>query len=117
RSYVLSLSMLLLIGAFDNVSVVVRHTLVQMLTPDAMRGRVSAVNQVFIGASNEIGGLESGLTAAWWGPVGSVVVGGIGTILVVIAVALGWREVLGLGSLQSAQDASETATAQPQLSP
>jgi hypothetical protein len=82
------------------VSVVVRHTLVQLLTPDPMRGRVSAVNQVFIGSSNELGGLESGLTAAWLGPVGSVVLGGIGTILVVLGVATIWPQVRKLGSLK-----------------
>jgi hypothetical protein len=80
--------MLVLIGAFDNISVVVRHTLVQLLTPDAMRGRVSAVNQIFIGSSNELGGLESGVTAAWWGPVASVVVGAIGTLVTVATVGL-----------------------------
>ena len=63
----------------------VRHTLVQMLTPDEMRGRVSAVNGVFIVASNDLGGLESGLTAWLVGPVISVVAGGVGTILVVLA--------------------------------
>jgi MFS family permease len=67
RNFWLSFAMLVLSGAFDNVSVVIRHTLIQLLTPDAMRGRVSAVNQVFIGSSNEIGGLESGLVAAWRG--------------------------------------------------
>ena len=77
--------MMLLIGALDNISVVVRHTLVQMLTPDEMRGRVSAVNGVFITASNDLGGLESGLTAWLFGPVVSVVAGGVGTILVVLA--------------------------------
>ncbi|MBX3441724.1 MAG: MFS transporter [Planctomyces sp.] len=86
-SYWLSLAMLVLVGAFDNVSVVVRHTLVQSLTPDSMRGRVSAVNQVFIGASNELGGVESGLTAHWFGPVLSVVLGGLGTIGIVLGVA------------------------------
>jgi MFS family permease len=84
----LSMAMLLTIGALDNVSVVVRHTLVQMLTPDRMRGRVSAVNQVFIGSSNELGGLESGVTAAAFGAVASVVGGGIGTIVVVATI--GW---------------------------
>ena len=85
--YSLSLLAFALTGAFDNISVVVRHTLVQVLTPDEMRGRVSAVNNVFIGASNEVGGFESGLTAAWLGPVPSVVLGGIGTILTVTLVA------------------------------
>ena len=79
----LSLFMLFLTGAFDNISVVIRHTLVQTLTPDELRGRVSAVNSVFIGASNELGGFESGVVAHWFGPVVSVVSGGIGTIVVV----------------------------------
>jgi MFS family permease len=99
-NYTLSFAMLVLAGAFDNVSVVVRHTLIQLLTPDAMRGRVSAVNQVFIGSSNELGGLESGLTAAWLGPVASVVIGGVGTILVVLGVATIWPQVRRLGSLR-----------------
>ncbi len=96
----LSLIIMFFIGAFDNVSVVVRHTLVQMLTPDAMRGRVSAVNTVFIVASNDIGGVESGVTAWLFGPIISVVGGGIGTILVVIASAFIWPQILAIGSLQ-----------------
>jgi MFS family permease len=100
RSFWLSLAMLVLIGAVDNISVVVRHTLVQILTPDAMRGRVSAVNNVFIGASNELGGLESGLTAAWLGPVRSVVFGGIGTILTVIVTAVLAPQLRRYGPLQ-----------------
>jgi hypothetical protein len=66
-------------------SVVVRSTLIQVRTPDEMRGRVSAVNMVFIGASNELGEFESGVTAAWLGPEIAVVIGGIGTCLVVLA--------------------------------
>jgi MFS family permease len=100
RNFWLSMFMLFLTGAFDNVSVVVRHTLVQLQTPDAMRGRVSAVNQVFIGSSNELGGLESGLTAAMFGLVGSVVFGGIGTIVVVGLVWLVWPQLGRFGSLQ-----------------
>jgi MFS family permease len=96
---VLSVALLALTGAFDNVSVVVRGTLVQVLTPDAMRGRVSAVNAVFISSSNELGAFESGLTAQWFGPVTSVVGGGIGTILVVLAVMAAWPQVLRLGPL------------------
>jgi MFS family permease len=69
-------------GAADMVSVVIRQSLVQLDTPDAMRGRVSAVNSVFIGASNQLGEFESGVTAAWFGPVGSVLLGGVGTLLV-----------------------------------
>ena len=68
-SFVLSLAALLVLGAADMVSVVIRQTLVQLETPDEMRGRVSAVNMVFIGASNELGEFESGITAAWLGPV------------------------------------------------
>jgi MFS family permease len=104
-SFWLSFVMLLLTGAFDNVSVVVRHTLVQLLTPDAMRGRVSAVNQVFIGASNELGGFESGMAAAAMGLAASVVFGGIGTIVVVLAVAAAWPQVRKFGALQSAETA------------
>ena len=102
-SFVLSFAMLAVAGALDNVSVVVRHTLVQLLTPDPMRGRVSAVNNVFIGSSNELGALESGLTAALWGPVVSVVVGGVGTILVVFAVAIIWPEIRRIGALRDAR--------------
>lgn len=96
----LSMGMMFLIGALDNVSVVVRHTLVQMLTPDKMRSRVSAVNNVFIVSSNDLGGLESGLTAWLFGPVLSVVGGGIGTILVVLGAAKLWPQILTIGSLR-----------------
>ncbi len=84
-SFVLSLVVLALSGAADMVSVVVRMTLVQMETPNEMRGRVSAINSVFIGASNQLGEFESGATAALLGPVGSVVLGGVGTVLVAAA--------------------------------
>lgn len=99
----LSFAMLFLCGATDNISVVVRHTLVQLLTPDEKRGRVSAVNSLFIGTSNELGGFESGMVAHWFGPVISVVSGGIGTILVVIGVALWWPEIRRYGRLDSAE--------------
>ncbi len=79
----LSLAMLFLTGAFDNVSVVVRHTLVQLLTPNEMRGRVSAVNSIFIGSSNQIGGFRAGAVAAAIGAVPSAILGGIGTLIVV----------------------------------
>jgi MFS family permease len=82
ESIVLSMVALVITGAADCISVVTRNTLVQLETPDAMRGRVSAVNSIFIGASNQLGEFESGATAALWGPVGSVVVGGVGTLLV-----------------------------------
>ncbi len=99
RSFWLSLAMLFLTGALDNVSMVIRHTLVQLLTPDQMRGRVSAVNSVFVSASNELGGVESGLVAHWFGPVFSVVSGGIGTIIVVLIVTLISPELRALGTL------------------
>lgn len=86
RTFSVALAALVVLGAADMVSVVVRSSLIQLRTPDAMRGRVSAVNMVFIGASNELGEFESGLTAAWLGPTLAVVAGGVGTI----AVALLW---------------------------
>jgi MFS family permease len=108
RSFWISFMALIFTGAFDNISVVVRHTLVQLMTPDAMRGRVAAVNNVFIGSSNELGAFESGVTAALFGPVLSVVSGGIGTVLVVIAVALKWPEVRQIGSLASVRSPVES---------
>jgi len=89
RNLALSLVALALTGAFDTVSVIVRHTLIQLSTPDEMRGRVSAVNVVFIGASNEVGQFESGVTAQWFGTVPAVVLGGLGAIVVVAIWA--WR--------------------------
>ncbi len=85
----LSMLALAVSGGADTVSVVVRQTLVQLDTPDAMRGRVSAVNSVFIGASNQLGEFESGATAALMGPVASVVLGGLGTLLI----AALWRRL------------------------
>jgi MFS family permease len=83
RSLPLSIAALVIIGAADVVSVVVRSTLVQTATPDAIRGRVSAVNSLFVGTSNQLGEFESGVTADWFGAVGSVVLGGVATLLVV----------------------------------
>jgi len=83
RSLALSIGALVVLGAADMVSVVVRQTLVQLATPPEMRGRVSAVNMVFIGASNELGDFEAGLTAEWFGVVPAVVLGGVGTCVVV----------------------------------
>jgi MFS family permease len=103
RWYWLSLLAFALTGSFDNISVVVRHTLVQVLPPDSMRGRVSAVNNVFIGASNQLGELESGLAGWLLGPILSVVTGGIGTLLVVAGVALAWPQVRRFGSLRDAR--------------
>jgi sugar phosphate permease len=99
KTFWLSLMMLFLAGAFDSVSVIIRGSIVQLVTPDEMRGRVSAVNNIFIGTSNEFGALESGLTAALFGPVLSVVGGGVGTILAVIAAGLKWPEIRKIGAL------------------
>ena len=85
RSVALSLAALVMVGACDMVSVIVRHTMVQLNTPDEMRGRVSAVNMLFVGASNELGQFESGITGQWFGPVAAVVIGGVGTLVVVAA--------------------------------
>jgi MFS family permease len=84
RSFGLSLVALVVLGASDMISVVIRQSLVQLQTPDHMRGRVSAVNSLFIGTSNQLGEFESGVTAAWLGVVPSVVVGGVGTLAVVL---------------------------------
>jgi predicted MFS family arabinose efflux permease len=83
RSFWVSLFMLFITGASDMVSVIVRGTLVQIATPTEMRGRVSAVNFLFIGASNEFGQFESGITAQWFGAVNAVIIGGVGTMIVV----------------------------------
>jgi hypothetical protein len=82
-NFYLSLGALFVLGASDMVSVFIRSALIQIATPDAMRGRVSAVNMLFIGASNELGEFESGITAAWLGTVPAVIIGGIGTLAVV----------------------------------
>lgn len=107
RWFWLSLLMLTLSGALDSISVVIRHTLVQIRTPDNLRGRVAAINSVFISASNELGGFESGLAAALFGPVISVVGGGIGTIVVVIATAMIWPGIRKLGVLQEYEQTSK----------
>jgi MFS family permease len=83
HSLVLSLVSLALVGATDMVSVVVRGTLIQVATPDEMRGRVNAVDMIFIGASNQLGQFESGITAQWFGAVPAVILGGVGTLVVV----------------------------------
>lgn len=98
-SFWISMLALALTGAFDNVSMVIRQVIVQMATPNAMRGRVSAVNAIFVGSSNEIGGFESGAVAALSTPLISVVSGGIGTMLVVVAWARLFPGLRELGSL------------------
>jgi Major Facilitator Superfamily len=84
ESFVLSLIALMISGGADMVSVVIRHTIVQLETPENMRGRVSAVNTVFVGASNQLGEFESGATAAWFGPIPAVVLGGLGTVFIAV---------------------------------
>jgi hypothetical protein len=93
RWFALSLFALLVTGASDMVSVVVRQTLVQLKTPNEMRGRVSAVNMMFVVSSNELGEFESGITAAWLGPIPAVVLGGIGSVAVVLAYAFAFPEL------------------------
>jgi MFS family permease len=102
RTFWLSLAMLAILGSCDNISVVVRSTLVQILTPDVMRGRVSALNSLFIGTSNELGAFESGLVANFFGPVFSVVSGGIGTLVIVAAMALLSPQLRRYGRLDQA---------------
>jgi hypothetical protein len=83
KNIFLSVALLMLSGMFDNVSVIVRSTILQLLTPDEMRGRVSAVNSIFIGSSNEIGAFESGVAGKYMGIIPSVIFGGIMTVAVV----------------------------------
>jgi MFS family permease len=97
----LSFAMLFLIGAFDNISVVIRGTLMQILTPDEMRGRVAAVNSVFISSTNQLGAFESGITAHWFTLIGSVVIGGYGTLLVVVFAAVHWPRLRRLDPLHT----------------
>ena len=104
KNYFLNLGALALLGAFDNISVVIRQTLIQLLTPDSMRGRVGAVNSVFIGTSNEIGELESGLAAQMLGPVLAVAGGGVLTIGIVAFVAVFWPQVRRLGRMEDLPD-------------
>jgi MFS family permease len=113
----LSLAALALTGVFDNISVVIRQTLAQMLTPNQMRGRVSAVSFIFVSCSNELGEFESGVTARLLGPVGSVVLGGIGTLLVVAGAAWLLPELKRLGRLPDVkpiqvEDATSTQLAE-----
>jgi hypothetical protein len=100
-SLALSLGCLVLLGAFDAVSNVIRATLQQTLTPDGLRGRVAAAEQVFVGFSNELGAVESGAVAALFGPVIAVVSGGVGTLAVVIAVMLIWPALVRAGPLDT----------------
>lgn len=114
RSVTVSLVALLLVGATDMVSVMVRLTLVQLNTPDEMRGRVSAVNMLFVGASNEFGQFESGITAQWLGTVPAVVWGGVGTLIVVALWAAFFPKLRQVDSLTTPTLLAETTvTADP----
>jgi MFS family permease len=99
----LTLAALLALGALDNISVVVRKTLLLLRTPDELRGRLSAVNNVFIGTSNQLGGFESGVTAAAFGPVVAVALGGIGSALAVAGIAWAWPELRALGRMTAVE--------------
>jgi MFS family permease len=103
HSLVLSLIALALVGATDMVSVVVRGTLIQVATPDEMRGRVNAVDMIFIGASNQLGQFESGVTAQWFGAVPAVILGGIGTLLVTALWAWGFPELRNADQLVASE--------------
>jgi MFS family permease len=116
RNLWLSLIALIITGAADMVSVVVRSSMLQLATPPEMRGRVSAVNWLFVGASNEFGEFESGLTAAWWGAVRAVVIGGIGSVLVTTSAAIFFPQLRRADALtaESLMEANrELATAEP----
>ncbi len=104
RNFLLSVLMLGTLGGLDNISVVIRHTLMLTRVPDEMRGRASAVNSIFIGASNELGGFESGAVASLIGAVPSVVVGGIGTLIVVMAIARFFPEMRAMKTLEAHPD-------------
>ncbi len=99
KNLALSLVALLAIGGFDMVSVVIRMTLVQLRTPDPLRGRVSAIENIFIGASNELGAFESGVTAAWLGAEASVAIGGLATLAVILAWAFAFPQLRRLDRL------------------
>lgn len=101
RSFVLSLACLFMTGVFDNISVVIRLTLEQTITPDPLRGRVSAINYVFVGFSNEFGAFESGATAALFGPIASVTGGGFATLMVVLMVRTIWPQLVRIGPLHT----------------
>ncbi len=116
RSMVLSLVALFIVGAADMVSVIVRSSMLQLATPQAMRGRVSAVNALFVGASNEFGSFESGVTAQWWGAIPSVVVGGVGAIAITglwTVMFPSLRNVNRLSEQELLAADQESATAEP----
>jgi MFS family permease len=108
-SLVLSLVSLIFLGAADMISVIIRATLVQLRTPDEMRGRVMAVDMVFIGTSNELGQFESGLTAQWFGTVPAVLLGGVGTLVVIALWAWAFPDLRRAGNLSAIKSVGEEA--------
>jgi MFS family permease len=113
RSLTASLIALVLLGASDMISVIIRATLTLLATPDEMRGRVTAVDMIFIGTSNEFGQFESGLTAHWFGTVPAVVLGGVGTLLVVTLWAWWFPDLRRAGELHSITSDAQSTTADP----
>lgn len=114
RNLTLSLISLFLLGASDMISVIIRATLTQLATPDEMRGRVTAVDMIFIGTSNEFGQFESGVTAQWFGTVPAVILGGVGTLIVIALWTWWFSELRNAGELHSiAVEAQPTTTADP----
>jgi MFS family permease len=111
RSLTLSLIALVLAGASDMISVIIRATLTLLATPDEMRGRVTAVDMIFIGTSNEFGQFESGLTAQWLGTVPAVVLGGVGTLVVIGLWTWLFPELRRAGELHSFTADAEPSTA------
>jgi MFS family permease len=109
RNLWLSLFALLMVGAFDMVSIIIRNTLVQLGTPDRMRGRVTAVELIFIGASNELGEFESGVTAHWFGTVPAVVLGGVGSLLVTALWAFAFPGLRTMDVFKQVSDGPQTA--------
>jgi MFS family permease len=110
RSLTLSLVSLICLGAADMVSVIIRATMVQLRTPDEMRGRVTSVDMVFIGASNELGQFESGLTAQWFGTVPAVLLGGVGTLIVIALWAWRFPELRRAGALGDMKSVAEESS-------
>ncbi len=107
RNFGLSLFFLFLTGAFDSVSVVIRVTIEQMITPDSLRGRVSSINYVFVGFSNEFGAFWNGMTASLFGPIAAVIGGGLGSVAVVAVVALFWPALRRIGPLHELTPAEQ----------
>jgi hypothetical protein len=110
-AFPVTLLALAVMGCSDMISVYVRNLVVQLATPDDIRGRVSAVNGVFVGASNELGEFESGVTAAWWGPIGASLVGGVATISVALLWAILFPSLRTMDRLPDSPRAADVPTA------